>query len=223
MAVDIWQEMAKESDENNSYLLQKEKKSTRTKKWPFGSSSKVLCTPIVLFGTLASAIRPLYKHLYHLFLGDMYDDSMVHVTWKFSYMNRNLPYLNPIQASGALCASSPKSQHIFKTARPSELLLWDFSYYVLSIKKSSVPPTSPHICFQADPATFWLTFETQIANVYQVFPPERNFQWENLLCFRHHNALRSLIIANIRTVTMETFQQIILPKINMVVDTKTTD
>ena len=160
MAVDIWQEMAKESDENNSYLLQKLQKSTRTMKWPFGSSSKELCTPIVQFATLASAIRPLYKHLYHLFLGDMYDDSMVHVTWKFTYMNRNLPYLNPIQArAGALCESSPKSQHIFKTARTLELLLCDFSSYVFSMKIRSVPPTSSHVCCHGNAATFWLILE----------------------------------------------------------------
>ena len=123
MAVDIWQEMAKESDENNSYLLQKEQKSTRTMKWPFGSSSKVLCTPIVPFGTLASAIRPLYKHLYHLFLGDMYDDSMVHVTWKFTYMNRNLPYLNPIQGRGDFVP--PHLNHSISSKR---LGLWRYCF-----------------------------------------------------------------------------------------------
>ena len=90
--------MAKESDKNFSYLLQNEQKSTRTKKWPFGSSSKVLCTPTVPFGTLASAIRPLFKHLYHIFLSDMYDDSIVDVTLKFTFMYRNLPFLNCIQA-----------------------------------------------------------------------------------------------------------------------------
>ena len=123
MAVDIWQEMAKESDENNSYLLQKEQKSTRTMKWPFGSSSKVLCTPIVPFGTLASAIRPLYKHLYHLFLGDIYDDSMVHVTWKFTYMNRNLPYLNPNQARGDFVP--PHLNHSISSKR---LGLWSYFF-----------------------------------------------------------------------------------------------
>ena len=51
-----------------------------------------------------------------------------------------------------------------------------------------------------------------ISIVFQVFQPERNFLWDNLLCFGHHNTLRSLIKANIRTFTMETFQKIILPK-----------
>ena len=59
---------------------------------------------------------------------------------------------------------------------------------------------------------FGLFWKTRIAIVLQVFPPGKNFLWDNLLCFGHHNSLRSLIIANIRTVTMETFQKIILPK-----------
>ena len=58
---------------------------------------------------------------------------------------------------------------------------------------------------------FGLFLKTQIAVVFQVFPPEKNFLWDNL-CFGHHNTLRRLIIANIRTVTLETFQKIILPK-----------
>ena len=65
-----------------------------------------------------------------------------------------------------------------------------------------------------------LFLKTQIAIVFQVFPPERNFLWDNLLCFGHHNTLRSLIIANIRSVTVETFQKLFCP--NMVIDTKTT-
>ena len=59
---------------------------------------------------------------------------------------------------------------------------------------------------------FGLILRTQISIVFQVFPPERNFLWDNLVCFGHHNTVRSLIKANIRTVTMETFQKIILPK-----------
>ena len=46
---------------------------------------------------------------------------------------------------------------------------------------------------------FGLFLKTQFANVFQVFPPERNFLWDNLLCFGHHNTLRSLIQAHIRS------------------------
>ena len=59
---------------------------------------------------------------------------------------------------------------------------------------------------------FGLFLKTRIAIVFQVFPPEKNFLWDNLPCLGHHNTLRSLIIADIRTVTLETFQKIILPK-----------
>ena len=59
---------------------------------------------------------------------------------------------------------------------------------------------------------FGLISKTQIAIDFQVLPPERNFLWDNSLCLGYHNTLRSLIKANIRTVTMETFQKIILPK-----------
>ena len=59
---------------------------------------------------------------------------------------------------------------------------------------------------------FGLFLKTRITIVFQVFPPKRNFLWNNILCFGQHNTPRSLIIANIRTVTMETFKKIILPK-----------
>ena len=59
---------------------------------------------------------------------------------------------------------------------------------------------------------FGLFLKTQISNVFQIFPPERNFVLDNLLCFGHPNTLKRLMKANIRTVTMETFQKIILPK-----------
>ena len=60
---------------------------------------------------------------------------------------------------------------------------------------------------------FGLFLKTRVSIVFQVFAPERNVLLDNLLCYGHHNTLRSLIIANIRTVTMETFKKIILPKI----------
>ena len=59
---------------------------------------------------------------------------------------------------------------------------------------------------------FGLFLKIRIAIVFQVFPPEKNFLWHKLLCFRHHNTLRSLVKAFIRTVTMDRFQEVILPK-----------
>ena len=57
---------------------------------------------------------------------------------------------------------------------------------------------------------FGLTVKTRIFIVFQVTPTERIFLWENLP-FRH-NTLRSLVEANIRSVTVERFHKIILPK-----------
>ena len=59
---------------------------------------------------------------------------------------------------------------------------------------------------------FGLILKTRISIVFQVFSSVRNFLWENLLCFGHHNTLRSLIKANTRTITKGRFQKIILPK-----------
>ena len=57
-----------------------------------------------------------------------------------------------------------------------------------------------------------IILKTRISIVFQVFPPERNFPWDNLLCFGHHNTLRSLIEAHIRSVTVERLQKFILLK-----------
>ena len=113
---------------------------------------------------------------------------------------------------GPFLPPSPISRHISKTAWSLELLLREFSFYVYSFQKSSAPPISPRVCCHGNHATFRLFLKTRIATVFQVFPPEGNFLLDNLLCFRHDNTPRSLIIANIRTVTMETFQKSILPK-----------
>ena len=73
---------------------------------------------------------------------------------------------NPIQARGALCAPSPISQHISKTAWSLELLLGEFSFYVYSFQKSLVPPISPHVCCHGNHATFWLIFENSNLNCF---------------------------------------------------------
>ena len=121
-------------------------------------------------------------------------------------------HFNPIKAKGDTLCPSPKSQHMFKTAWSLELLLCDFYFYAFSIQKSSVPPISTNVCCHGSHATFRLFWKLESPMFFQVFPPQRNFLWNNCLCFGHPNTLKSLIIANIRTVTMETFQKIILPK-----------
>ena len=73
---------------------------------------------------------------------------------------------NPIQAGGHFVSPSPISQHIFKKAWSLELLLCEFSFYVFSVKKSSVPPISPHVCCHGNHATFWLNFENSNLNCF---------------------------------------------------------
>ena len=125
---------------------------------------------------------------------------------------------NPIQARGHFVHPSPKSQHIFKTVWSFELRLCDFSFYVFFIQKSSVPPISPHGCCHGNRAIFNLFLKTWISVVFQVFSPEINFLWDNFLCYGHHNTSISSIKANMKTVTMETFQKIICP--NLVINTQ---
>ena len=127
--------------------------------------------------------------------------------WKAAEITR---VFNPIQARGHFVPPSPKAQHMAWWSL--ELLLCDFSFYVFFIQKSSVPPISPHVCCHGNHAIFGLFLETKISIVFQVFPPERKFLWDNFLSFGHQISLISSIKANIRTVTMETFQKIFLPK-----------
>ena len=59
---------------------------------------------------------------------------------------------------------------------------------------------------------FGLFLKTQISIAFQVFPIEKNFLRDSLLCFGHPNTLRSLIEAGIRSATVERLQKFILPK-----------
>ena len=59
---------------------------------------------------------------------------------------------------------------------------------------------------------FGIILKTQISIDFQVSPPEKNFLWDNRLSLGQHITLRSLIEANIKSVTVEKFQKIILPK-----------
>ena len=59
---------------------------------------------------------------------------------------------------------------------------------------------------------FGLIVKTRILIIFQVSSAERNVLWDNMLCFLHHITLKSLIKANILSVTVERFQKIALPK-----------
>ena len=112
--------------------------------------------------------------------------------------------LNPIHARGHFV---PPHQNHSISAKRLGVGVTALCLFFLCIFRS----LSPNVCCHGNHTTFGLISKTRISVFIQVFPRERNFLWDNLLCFRHHNNLRSLIKANIRTFTMETFQNIILP------------
>ena len=107
--------------------------------------------------------------------------------------------------------------HLYHSISPKRLGVWSYclanflSMYI-PFRKVQFHQSALMYVAMATMQFFGLFLKTQISIVYQVFPPERNFLWDNFLCFGHHISLISSIKAIIRTVTMETFQKIILPK-----------
>ena len=108
---------------------------------------------------------------------------------------------------GTLCPP-----HLYHSISPKRLEAWSYclvnflSMYI-PFRKVQFHQSALMYVAMATMQLFDLFLKTQISIVFQVFPPERNFLWDNFLCFGHHNVLRSSIKANIRTVTMETFQK----------------
>ena len=107
--------------------------------------------------------------------------------------------------------------HLNHSISPKRLGVWSYCFVTFlsmyfPLRKVQFHQSALMYVAMATMHLFGLFLKTRIAIVFQVFPPERNYLWESLLCFGHTNTLRSLIIANIRTVTMETVQEIILPK-----------
>ena len=121
------------------------------------------------------------------------------------------------QREGTLCPLSPKSHHISS----KQLCVWSYCFVtfflgvVHSEKLSSTNQSSCTLPWQ--PYNFFLFLKTWICIVFHVIQPEWNFLWDNLLSFRDHNTLRSIMKANIRSVTTERFRKSFCP--NMVIDT----
>ena len=121
--------------------------------------------------------------------------------------------LNPIQARGStLCPP-----HLYHSISPKRLGVWsyclvNFLPMYIPFRKVQFHQSALMYVAMATIQFFGLFLKTQISIIFQVFPPERNFLWDNFLCFGHQNSLISSIEANIRSVTMETFQKILLPK-----------
>ena len=116
--------------------------------------------------------------------------------------------------------------HLYHSISPKRLGVWSYclvnilSMYI-RFRKVQFHQSALMYVAMATMQLFGLFLNTRISMVFEVFPPERNFLWDNFLCFGHQNNLISSIKANIRSVTMETLQKILLPKYG--IDTKTTD
>ena len=120
--------------------------------------------------------------------------------------------LNPIQARGHIVP--PHKSHSISS---KWLEVW--SYYFVTFLSMHFPfrkvqfhQSAVIYVAMATMQLFGLFWKIQITIVFQVFPAERNFLWDTLLCFWHHNTVRSSIKVNIRSVTVERFQKIVLPK-----------
>ena len=51
--------------------------------------------------------------------------------------------------------------------------------------------------------------------VFEAFLAQKNFLLGKCLCFEHHNALPSLFKAHMSSVTVEIFQNLVLPKYHL--------
>ena len=119
---------------------------------------------------------------------------------------------NPIQARGHKVP--PHLNHSISSKRlgVSSYCFVTFLSMYFPLRKVQFHQSALMYVVMATMQLFGSFLKSRVAVVFLVFPPERNFLWDSLLCFGHPNTLRSLIIANNRTVTMEIFQKIILPK-----------
>ena len=107
--------------------------------------------------------------------------------------------------------------HLYHSISPKRLGVWSYclvnflSMYI-PFRKVQFHQSALMYVAMATMQLFCLFLNTRISIVFQVCRPERNFQWDNFLCLGHQNSLINSIKANIGSVTMETFQKIILPK-----------
>ena len=107
--------------------------------------------------------------------------------------------------------------HLCHSISPKRLGVWSYclvnflSMYI-PFRKVQFHQSALMYVAMATMQLFSLFLRTQISIVFQVFPSERNFLWDNFLCFGHQNSLISSGKANTRSVTMETIQKILLSK-----------
>ena len=127
-------------------------------------------------------------------------------------MFKQLKCFNPVRPGGALCAPNLNYSITSKRLGVCSYCFVTFLSVYFPLRKVRFHQSALMYVAMANMQLFGLFLKTRIVIVFQVFPHERNFLWDNLLCFGHRNTLRSLIVANIRTVTKEAFQKIVLPK-----------
>ena len=154
------------------------------------------------FGTLSTLLSPVLTARVHIV-----------ARLKKLLMRKVGTKINPIQArGGTLCPLTKITADLQNGLEFRVTALWLFFLYIFSFRKVQFHQPVLLYVAMATIRLFCLILKSQISIVFQVFPPERNFLWDNLLCFGHHNTLRSLIKANMRTVIMERFQKIHLHK-----------
>ena len=120
-------------------------------------------------------------------------------------------WLTLSRPGGTLCSLTKITAYLQNGLQFGVTAFWLF-FLCIFHSESSAPPISPHVCCHDNDTTNRLFLKTRISNVFRLFQAERNFLLDKRLGFGHHETLRSLIKANNRTVTMETFEKIILPK-----------
>ena len=108
----------------------------------------------------------------------------------------------------------PHQNRTISSKRPGVWSYWCVTFLSMyfPLKKVQFPQAALMYVAMATMQLFGWIWKTRISIVFQVFPPERILLGDNLLWFGHKNSLISSIKANIRPVSMETFQKILLPK-----------
>ena len=176
-------------------------------------------TSIVLLFILTMILNPDFTLTVHFLYARHDAQALCDSTWTLFYFLYELQTKLSLRSGLTLSRPGERlgppwtiSQHIFKMAWSLEFLFGEFSFYVYFFQKVQLHQSALMYVAMATMQLFGLFLNTRISIVFQVFPPESNFLWDNFLCFGHQNSLICSIKANIRSVTMETFQIILLPK-----------
>ena len=109
---------------------------------------------------------------------------------------------NPIQARVAHCAPSHQN-HSISSKRVWSYCFVTFLSRYLPFRKAQFHQSALMYVAISTIQFSGFILKTRISIVFKVFPLERNFLWNTVLCLGHHNTLSSLIKVTVRTVTVE--------------------